>query len=637
MTAWVRAEEWQPPPPAALFGERTRDGTRIMLIGQGTAYDMNRAGAELKHLTPLIKKESSDAVSVVCSWAAVTQLAHTFTGNGSGLARWVPGPSLQAWIQAEFARRTAPPSPLKAEFPPGLTLRPYQEEGAAQIANARRFLLLDEPGPQPVDTPVWTPDGWCELGSLVPGDIVYNLHGHQVPVRTVRHFGQQPVYRVTFSDGTSTLATGDHRWRVWAKNDRTGHNGVTGKTGRIMSTDQILVAGLKSKDGAARYWLPQQPVLDSPEHSLPLDPYAYGALLGDGSLGMRRKTAGRQTPVKQPRCEKPVRAYKTKTLGVRLTAICGRPAGHPGHCRSSEALAGHAAQAALADSSLGIACPDSEILFSVAAAATALGTTWRWNTPPDRCQSLSFHRRGRLREVLAGLEALVHSEDKRVHPVYLRAGTAARRALLAGLLDTDGCVAKASVEFSSASSQLAADVAWLARSLGAVVTEAKPQAAGYLKNGVKTWCRDKHRLHMRFPADGPNPFTLPRKADPWAAQAARVQRRNPPRTFQAIELAGTSDVCCIELDTDDDLARVYLTDTALIPTHNCGKTACTIAGLAEIQARGGEIFPAVIVVPSWDVADVWMREIAAWMPGWRTVCGAAPAATSARPWTRPGS
>jgi SNF2 family DNA or RNA helicase len=139
-------ETWQPPPQPALFGEISADGTRIILIAQGDSFDMSVIGSRLSHITPLISKTGlGAAVTIPLTWAAVTQVAHSFNG-GNGSARWVPLPRLTEWILAEFARRTAAPEPLKAEFPSGLSLRPYQEEGAARIAAARRFLLLDEPG-----------------------------------------------------------------------------------------------------------------------------------------------------------------------------------------------------------------------------------------------------------------------------------------------------------------------------------------------------------------------------------------------------------------------------------------------------------------------------------------------------------
>ena len=45
-----------------------------------------------------------------------------------------------------------------------------------------------------------------------------------------------------------------------------------------------------------------------------------------------------------------------------------------------------------------------------------------------------------------------------------------------------------------------------------------------------------------------------------------------------------------------------------------GKTALTIMGIEQRRRTGTGIFPMVILVPSWDVADVWVREIAQWLP-----------------------
>ena len=132
--------------PACLFGEITDDGQRIVLVCQGGDWEIAQAAQRLKHITPLISKAPGGAVTIPATWAAATQVAHTFSGNGDGSARWVPGPRLREWILAEFTRRTAPHSPLQAEFPPWLKLREYQEEGAAKIANARKFLLCDEQG-----------------------------------------------------------------------------------------------------------------------------------------------------------------------------------------------------------------------------------------------------------------------------------------------------------------------------------------------------------------------------------------------------------------------------------------------------------------------------------------------------------
>jgi superfamily II DNA or RNA helicase len=555
---------WAPPPPAVVFGDLHADGSRIILIPQGDGWDMKTVGERLSAMTPAktVEDKTAGIISMPATWVSVTQLSHAFPGT-YGTPRWVPGPRLCEWIVAELTRRTSTHSPLITEFPDGQVLRPYQEAGARMIAAAGRFLLCDEPGPQPVTTPIWTPDGWTELGRLQPGDIVYDLHGRQVPVRAVKFQGHQPVYRVTFSDGASTLATGEHRWRVWTKNDRSSRDarlcrdGYRFKHGRVLSTEQMRSAGLKAIDGSAAFFLPQQPVLQDRDDNaeLPLDPYAYGALLGDGGLT------------------------------------------HPGQ--------------------LVIVGIDDYILSRVEQAAIALGTTFRrYAKTASNCMRTQFHQKGKLRAVLEDLGACKLANAKAIDPRYLAAGEHARRELLAGLLDTDGHVIShgSAAGFATCSAQLAIDVSWLARSLGAAVTESAPR--GIWSPHSRLRVQDQYAIRARFPADGPNPFRVPRKADAWASRAAKNRNRLPSRAFRAIKPAGAADVCCIELDTDDDLSRVYLTDTTLIPTHNTGKTCTTIAGLAEIQARGGDIFPMVIVVPSWSVADVWVREISTWMPSW---------------------
>ncbi len=539
---------------ATVVGEIHTDQRTLVLVPWGEPHQVSNAHALIGDVTANCKDSTetiglAGGITTGLAWPTVVQLANILGPS------WTAGPRLVEWVHEQTRRRTLQAQQLWVPTPPGLTAREYQVQGAAMIREVGSVLFWDDPGPQPVDTPILTPTGWTTLGALQAGDVVFNLHGEPTPVRRLVHHGRQPVYRVTLNDRTSTLATGNHRWRVYTDNDR-----KRGTPGRVLSTDQLSAAGLHRSDGGTHFFLPQQPVLHLGGQTFPgLSPYAYGALLGDGSLG-----------------------------GDHLS----------------------------------ISCPDDSVIDRVVRSTRRLGTSGKRNRPDDgRCQNYVFHRNGKLRAELADLGALVRSEAKHVDPRYLYAHVGARRALLAGLLDTDGTVTKdgAAVEFSSASPQLAADVAWLGRSLGAVCTESAPQPAGYCDaGGNRIECQDKHRVLLRFPAHGPNPFDTPRKAEAWTAAAARVQRRHPPRSIQIIESAGAAEVCCIELDTDDEHARVYLTDTALIPTHNTGKTITTILGLIERAAQGFPVLPVVVVCPA-SVVDPWVEEARKWAPFWRTI------------------
>jgi SNF2 family DNA or RNA helicase len=65
-------------------------------------------------------------------------------------------------------------------------------------------------------------------------------------------------------------------------------------------------------------------------------------------------------------------------------------------------------------------------------------------------------------------------------------------------------------------------------------------------------------------------------------------------------------------------ARVIATTgkALIFDEAGCGKTVTTILGLLERQRLGHAIFPLVILVPSWDVGEVWARHARDWAPNW---------------------
>ena len=54
----------------------------------------------------------------------------------------------------------------------------------------------------------------------------------------------------------------------------------------------------------------------------------------------------------------------------------------------------------------------------------------------------------------------------------------------------------------------------------------------------------------------------------------------------------------------------------LLDDPGLGKTATAILGLEARRRNGHDIFPMIITVPSWEVADAWATEISTWAPGW---------------------
>lgn len=77
---------------------------------------------------------------------------------------------------------------------------------------------------------------------------------------------------------------------------------------------------------------------------------------------------------------------------------------------------------------------------------------------------------------------------------------------------------------------------------------------------------------------------------------------------------------CVPRDYQVDNARglAYAGRGLDLSDPGVGKTVTSILSLAWRQHLGHEIFPCVIVAPSWGVARAWEREIDKWMPGWVT-------------------
>jgi hypothetical protein len=135
-----------------------------------------------------------------------------------------------------------------------------------------------------LDTPLPTPTGWTTMGAVQPGDWLLDEQGQPCPVRAVSPVEVLPAYRVTFSDRSSLVASGAHLWTVFDirrqrnKRDWRDHwdEAVT------LSTEKMAAAPFSGPNH--RWKIPTIRPLDTGEAwSLPWEPYAFGAWLGDGT------------------------------------------------------------------------------------------------------------------------------------------------------------------------------------------------------------------------------------------------------------------------------------------------------------------------------------------------------------------
>jgi ATP-dependent DNA helicase RecG len=179
------------------------------------------------------------------------------------------------------------------------------------------------------------------------------------------------------------------------------------------------------------------------------------------------------------------------------------------------------------------------------------------------------------------------SREKSVPDAYLNAPIADRHAILQGLMDTDGTVAKtgANVTFDSSSEQLARDVAWLVRSLGGRAS---------CRMRIKT--RSLHwQTQMQLPAEFP-PFRLSRKD-------SRLRRRtkyaHPAKAIVGVEPAGKKTMQCISVAHPNQL---YVTDHFTV-THN---TVVALAAMLRAVENGAQ---AALMAPTETLAEQHHRTL----------------------------
>ena len=123
------------------------------------------------------------------------------------------------------------------------------------------------------DTPILTASGWTTHGTLRPGDRVFHPSGRQVAVLAVSEPSDEKML-VVFTDGTEILAHPNHEWLIHDRGRR--------QESRIVDT-KYLASQAAWSGGRARFQMPHVAALDFPEVVLPMDPYALGAWLGDGT------------------------------------------------------------------------------------------------------------------------------------------------------------------------------------------------------------------------------------------------------------------------------------------------------------------------------------------------------------------
>ncbi|MFF4835721.1 helicase-related protein [Streptomyces sp. NPDC001315] len=257
---------------------------------------------------------------------------------------------------------------------------------------------------QPLDSLVLTPAGFRRMGDLRVGDEVVVPDGEIALIDGVFPQGERDVWRLVLSDGSSVECDDEHLWIVG-----TSCAWHRGQAPKVMTTREIRLDTFKA-NGSSKWYVPAAiPVDLGNDAGLPLDPYLFGLLLGDGSF----------------------------RHNLRLSTI--------------DAEIREAAATAVAPECRLVPVKGSRCDYTI---------------------QLTCRKGGARNPVIQALRDLnlwgVTSQGKFVPDVFKNTSIKNRLAVLQGLMDTDGTVHTGglSASFCSASLRLAEDVAWLVRSLG---------------------------------------------------------------------------------------------------------------------------------------------------------------------------
>jgi hypothetical protein len=261
---------------------------------------------------------------------------------------------------------------------------------------------------------------------------------------------------------------------------------------KTYTTEQLIEAGLENTAGP-KFGVPLCAPVNYPSKDFPFDPYLIGAVIGDGYLG------GVGTPAI---------SCSNQDIDIVQRIRASLPADFSLNFRST------------------VSCPQYNIVDN------------------------GILRRNRFKEYIKEIGLNVGSHQKHIPSIFLLSSIEQRKALLNGLMDTDGCSHKNRISYSTMSLQLAKDVQTLVQSLGGTAI-------------IRSSDRTKDNKGIEYSVNVKtffNPFSCSRKAKEW-----KYSSKNPPsRYITEITKEGFEEQMCITVSAKDSL---YLTDHFIV-THN---------------------------------------------------------------------
>jgi len=428
----------------------------------------------------------------------------------------------------------------------------------------RNFLFVGPAGTgkaQPLYSKILTPNGFVHMGDIEVGDVVYTDKGNVGKVSEIYPQGIRPIYEITLQDRTKIRVADNHLNCVWRYNQSRKC-----REDFVVTTTDLIPMFERGKQTHQPLRI-DIPSIDMNFQEVPIDPYLLGALIGDGSFNDNFSFSNPESDVVQKvdailRRDWDCKLQKHLNSSYEYSIVSLYKSKYIFTYGGSE----YDSSVRLNDqlSIEGYPRFDVGTLIRLAL-GTASNTLKKYPELANKITYIEcpqYEGRKKLASTLESLGLLCKSVDKHIPSVYLINSKDVRYRLLQGLFDTDGCVSAknggVSLEFSTTSSRLSEDFAFLVRSLGIRDTVISRQSK-YTHNGEAKILNKVNYRHF-LKSDDETQICSSTKH-----RTKLVNHQNKTmRNIVSIDYVGDEECQCIMVD---HLDHTYISD-GFIPTHN---------------------------------------------------------------------
>lgn len=331
---------------------------------------------------------------------------------------------------------------------------------------------------------------WTTFGRVRIGDSLASTDGEPSTVTGIFPQGKKDIYKVTFSDGASTVTCSEHLWEVYHKDwhrEKTRARMPYPTGNRVLCTNDINEK-LELSTFKNRLSIPliSGEFGESRDYFIP--PYMLGVIIGDGGI----------------------------TEQVNFTT------------------------------------EDKDIVDYIEMNVNANGCYLSQHGITYRVASnKKGHGCNPYLNELKELDLMGKKSDKKFIPKeYLLGDLDQRLQLLRGLMDTDGTAEKNnSISYCTVSKQLAEDFVYLVRSVGGVASVTKKERGYKGRNGTYIKCKDAYNIVVRHKSPE-SLFMLERKQE---RVDLNSRKKQPRRNFVSVEWIGEQETVCISVSHPNNL------------------------------------------------------------------------------------